>query len=123
VHTAWSGKFIGELVGSADAVDPAARAAAAAEASTTAVRFTSSLRSIERLLSDGTGGSRAAKQRAPSDSAEHPRPHAHPSDALALNEICQREPSSLAIEVSLSFAPQDSKLLIHPRDSKPLERR
>jgi hypothetical protein len=122
VHTAWSGKFIGEFVGSADAVDPAARAAAATEASTTAVRFTS-FRIIERLLSDGTGGSRAAKQRARADSVEHPRPHAHPCDALALNEIRQREPSSLTIEVSLSFAPQDAKLLIHARDNKPLEGR
>jgi hypothetical protein len=42
---------------------------------------------------------------------------------LALNEIRQREPSSLTIEISLSFAPQDSKLLIHARDSKPLEGR
>jgi hypothetical protein len=32
---------------------------------------------------------------------------------LALNEISQREPSRLTLEVSLSFAPQDSKLLVH----------
>jgi hypothetical protein len=57
------------------------------------------------------------------DSAEHPRPHAHWCEVFALNEIRQREPSSLTIEVSLSFAPQDSKLLIHARDSRPLEGR
>jgi len=44
---------------------------------------------------------------------EKPRTQAHASDTLALNEISEREASSLTVEISLSFAPKDSKLLIH----------
>jgi len=46
-------------------------------------------------------------------SAEKPRAHAHPCDALTLDEISQREPSSLTVEISLSFASEHSKLFIH----------
>jgi hypothetical protein len=66
-------------------------------------------------------------------STEKPRAHAHPCDALTLDEISQREPSSLTVEISqrepssltveisLSFASEHSKLFIHRSDCRPLD--
>jgi hypothetical protein len=45
--------------------------------------------------------------------AEKPRLDALACDALALDEISQREPLSLTVEISLSFACEHSKLFIH----------
>jgi hypothetical protein len=46
-------------------------------------------------------------------SPEEPRPQARPCDGLALDEISQREPSSLTVEIGLPFASEHSKLFIH----------